>query len=93
MNSGEKVPAQNTLQRRIKLALTCRISLFLLGLPDSLEKTIAGEDDMMGRLDDRQQPLFYDFCLEDHVPQDHLLRRVAVVLDLSGVRKQLAPYY
>ena len=23
---------------------------------------------MMGRLDDRQQPLFYDFCLEDHVP-------------------------
>jgi hypothetical protein len=27
---------------------------------------------MMGRLDNRQQPLFYDFCLEDHVPQDHL---------------------
>lgn len=48
---------------------------------------------MMGRLDDRQQSLFYDFCLEDHVPQDHLLRRVAAVLDLSGVRKQLAPYY
>jgi transposase len=48
---------------------------------------------MMGRLDDRQQPLFYDFCLEDHVPQDHLLRRVATVLDLSGVRRKLAPYY
>jgi hypothetical protein len=31
---------------------------------------------MMGRLDDRQQPLFYDFCLEDHVPDDHLLRQV-----------------
>jgi hypothetical protein len=48
---------------------------------------------MMGRLDDRQQPFFYDFCLLDHIPQNHLLRRVAAVLDLSGVRQQLAPYY
>jgi transposase len=48
---------------------------------------------MMGRQTDNQQSLFYDFCLEDHVPQDHLLRRIAVVLDLSGVRQQLAPYY
>ena len=47
----------------------------------------------MGRLDDRQRPLFYAFCLEGHVPQDHLLRRVALVLDLSRVRQQLAPYY
>jgi hypothetical protein len=31
---------------------------------------------MMGRLEDRQQSLFYDFCLDDHVPQDHLLRRI-----------------
>jgi len=28
---------------------------------------------MMGCLDNRQQPLFYDFCLDDHVPQDHLV--------------------
>jgi transposase len=48
---------------------------------------------MMGRQDDRQQSLFYEFCLEDHVPQDHLLRRIAGVLDLSDVRRQLAPYY
>jgi transposase len=48
---------------------------------------------MMGRLEDRQQSLFYDFCLEDHVPQDHLLRRIAKVLDLSDVRQKLAPYY
>jgi transposase len=47
---------------------------------------------MMGRLDDRQQPLFYDFCLEDHVPQDHLLRQIAKILDLSDVREKLAPY-
>src|SRR4051812_34311647 len=48
---------------------------------------------MMGRRDDQQQSLFYDFCLDHHVPQNHLLRRVAAVLDLSGVRQQLAPYY
>jgi transposase len=48
---------------------------------------------MMGRLDDRQEPLFYDFCLDDHVPQDHLLRRIAKVLDLRDVRQKLAPYY
>jgi transposase len=67
--------------------------LFLLGLRDSLEETTAGGHDMMGRLDDRQQPLFYDFCLDDHVPQDHLLRQIATVLDLSEVRQKLAPYY
>ena len=48
---------------------------------------------MMGRQDDRQQSLFYDFCLEDHVPQDHLLRRIAGVLDLGGVRQKLASHY
>jgi transposase len=48
---------------------------------------------MMGQQADRQQTLFYDFCLEDHVPADHLLRRIAAVLDLSDVRRQLAPYY
>jgi len=48
---------------------------------------------MMGRLADRQQSLFYDFCLESHVPHDHLLRRIAEVLDLREVRRTLAPYY
>jgi transposase len=48
---------------------------------------------MMGRLEDRQQSLFYDFCLEDHVPADHLLRQIAEVLDLRDVRQKLAPYY
>ena len=37
--------------------------------------------------------LFYDFCLEDHVPDDHLLRHVDRVLDLSDVRQKLKPYY
>jgi len=29
--------------------------------------------------------LFYDFCLDDHVPDDHLLRRID---DLSILRRR-----
>ena len=32
---------------------------------------------MMGRLDSGQDKLFYSFNLDDHVPQDHLLRGIA----------------
>lgn len=37
--------------------------------------------------------LFYDFCLDEHVPQDHLLRQVDRFLDLSEVRRELQPFY
>lgn len=37
--------------------------------------------------------LFYDFCLDDHVPDDHLLRRIDPFLDLGDVRASLKPYY
>ncbi|TJW49299.1 MAG: transposase [Mesorhizobium sp.] len=37
--------------------------------------------------------LFYDFCLDDHVPDDHLLRRVDQFLDLESVRSELKPFY
>jgi transposase len=37
--------------------------------------------------------LFYDFCLDDHVPADHLLRRIDRFLDLEGVRAALKPFY
>lgn len=37
--------------------------------------------------------LFYDFCLEDHVPDDHLLRQIDRFLDFDGIRQQLRPYY
>ena len=30
--------------------------------------------------------LFYDFCLDDHVPSDHLLRRIDQFLDLERWR-------
>jgi transposase len=48
---------------------------------------------MMGSQDDRQDQFFYNFRLEDHVPEDHVLRRIDAVLDLSGLREHLAPYY
>lgn len=37
--------------------------------------------------------LFYDFCLKDHVPADHLLRGIDRHLDLDSVRAQLKPFY
>jgi len=47
---------------------------------------------MMGRQASPER-LFYDFCLEDHVPAEHLLRRIDRFLDLGEVRRQLAPFY
>jgi transposase len=48
---------------------------------------------MMGRLDHDQGQLFYSFCLEEAVPDDHLVREIAAVLDLSWVHAELAPHY
>ena len=31
--------------------------------------------------------LFYDFCLDDHVPCDHLLRGIDGHLELEGLRQ------
>jgi transposase len=48
---------------------------------------------MMGGRSGTQDHLFYEFCLEECVPADHLLRRIDAVLDLSWLRAELAPYY
>ena len=32
--------------------------------------------------------LFYEFRLDDHVPSDHLLRRIDQFLDLESVRSE-----
>jgi transposase len=47
---------------------------------------------MMGRQDEPER-LFYEFRLESHVPQDHLLRGIDAVFDFSTTRKSLEPYY
>jgi transposase len=48
---------------------------------------------MMGRLKREQEQLFYSFRLEEAVPDDHQVRTIAAVLDLSWVHDELAPYY
>ena len=48
---------------------------------------------MMGRLKHEQEQLFYEFRLDEVVPDDHLVRGIAGVLDLSWVRGELASYY
>jgi len=48
---------------------------------------------MMGRLKRDQEQLFYSFCLEEAVPDDHLVRAISAVLDLSWVHDELEPYY
>ena len=48
---------------------------------------------MMGRVKRDQGQLFYSFCLDEAVPDDHLVRGIAAVLDLSWVHAELAPYY
>src|SRR6201997_133971 len=48
---------------------------------------------MMGKRQVEQGALFYEFSLDRHVPQDHLLRAVDRFVDLGGVRAHLAPFY
>src|SRR6266545_5500464 len=48
---------------------------------------------MMGRSSQDQGQLFYSFNLEEVVPDDHQVRAIARVLDLSWVRAELAPRY
>jgi transposase len=48
---------------------------------------------MMGRLNQDQGRFFYLFCLDEIVPDDHRVREIAGVLDLSWVRAELAPHY
>jgi transposase len=40
-----------------------------------------------------QGALFYEFSLERHVPEDHLLRSIDRFVDLGDVRGRLAPLY
>jgi transposase len=50
---------------------------------------------MMGRRKRDQGKLFYEFRLEDRIPENHLLRRmnVFVAAALSDLHKELEPYY
>ena len=47
----------------------------------------------MGSLPAGQNQLFYDLCLDNFVPKNHLIRQIDLFLDLSDLRKHLSPYY
>jgi hypothetical protein len=46
---------------------------------------------MMGRLSHDQGEVFYSFRLDEAVPDDHPVRAIAAVLDLSWVHAELTP--
>jgi transposase len=48
---------------------------------------------MMGRRKHGQGQLFYEFRLDEAVPDDHLVRKIRAVLDLAWVYRELSPYY
>src|SRR6202453_4555402 len=48
---------------------------------------------MMGPRQIEQGVLFYNFSLDAHVPADHLLRSIDPFVELSELRRELAPFY
>ena len=46
---------------------------------------------MMGPRQVEQGALFYNFSLDAHVPSGHLLRSIDSFVDLSELRRELAP--
>jgi len=46
----------------------------------------------MGRLE-TQENLFYRFRIEDHIPKDHLLRKIDWLLDFDVIRYELTAFY
>ncbi len=48
---------------------------------------------MMGPRPEAQAALFYEVSLEEHVPQDHLLRSIDRFVDLNSIRAHLEDFY
>jgi hypothetical protein len=47
---------------------------------------------MLGPKQEAQSALFYEFLIDDHVPQDHLLRSIDRFVDLSSIRTHLSDF-
>jgi hypothetical protein len=58
---------------------------------DSVSGASGWERAMMGRRKQNQGQLFYEFCIAEVVPDDHLVRKIRGLLDLSWVYAELAP--
>src|SRR5437588_8716640 len=64
-----------------------------IGVADSLWSLRLGVKPMMGERRVAQEHLFYEFSLERHVPETHLLRSIDRFVELGGMRRELAPFY
>src|ERR1700716_844017 len=64
-----------------------------MGVADSLWSLRLGVKPMMGERRVAQEHLFYEFSLERHVPETHLLRSIDRFVELGGLRRELAPFY
>src|SRR5437588_10290013 len=64
-----------------------------IGVADSLWSLRLGVKPMMGERRVAQEHLFYEFSLERHVPETHLLRSIDRFVELGGLRRELAPFY
>lgn len=47
---------------------------------------------MLGPKQEAQDALFYEFSIDGHMPQDHLLRSIDRFVDLSGIRRTLQSF-
>ena len=47
---------------------------------------------MMGQLEGGSAKLFYEFSLEEMVPQNHLLRKIDQFLNFDVLRSHLKPF-
>jgi hypothetical protein len=80
-------------------ARACRASRQITSRPASVahERAMASWDQFRCRHSHSRQhaaeQLFYSFRLEEAVPDDHLVRAIAAVIDLSWVHAELATYY
>ena len=48
---------------------------------------------MMGKIPAAQNSLFYEFCLESHIPKNHLLRQIDTFLDFDQIHQHLHSFY
>ena len=47
----------------------------------------------MGQLESEQNSMFYNFCLEKHIPKNYPLRRINKLLNFKEIRKHLDSFY
>jgi transposase len=61
----------------------------------SADESATGDSAMMGRQRRDQGRLFYEFRLDERIPQNHLLHRINVFVTaaLTDLHKELEPYY